>query len=93
MVGLVRFEVTNTPAQVTVARAVKEYTAMLHVLKSGQNVESFRLELEQADARRRVILTNLFLAHEGEFGPLVSLLMRDARPETLHTLEGLLTAR
>ncbi len=56
-----------------------------------QNVSELKRELEQADIRRRQVLVSLFGAYQGEFGPLVTLLMRDARPETLHTLERLLT--
>jgi len=97
MVGLVRFEPTNKPAQVTTAKAFKKDKTMPHVSNSANKneltpeaVAVLRRELDESDKRRREVLASLLLNYQGEIGHLVRLLTRDARPETLHTLERML---
>jgi hypothetical protein len=98
MVGTERFEPINTLAQLTKAQGFNELPIMPHTSKSIQTLElpsapleELKRELEQADKRRRHVLATLFIAHKGDVFPILLLLFADARPQTLHTAETLLT--
>lgn len=89
MVGLVRFEQTNTPEQVTNVQELMENQTMPHA--SNSVTVQFRQKLAELDAARRQLLLNAFIGYEGETTELLSLLISEANPATLVKLEAKLT--
>lgn len=53
-------------------------------------IDSLRLQLAQADRKRRELLFSLFLKHGDDTGPILEMLFAEARPETLERVERML---
>lgn len=54
-------------------------------------IDVLRLQLAQADSKRRELLFALYLKHGGDTGPILEMLFQEARPETLERVERMLS--
>ena len=65
---------------------------MSHVTKSGQlSVTELKQKLAEAEAARRELLVLALLHYSEDTGEIIRLLISKAAPETLRTLEEMLT--
>ena len=103
MVGLVRFEPTQTPLQVTDAKAHRKRIHMLHTSKSTTNpgapavdLNDLTKKLTEAETNRRELLAQLIdqvCRRDDSFLLYVRSLLKEARPETVVRLQELVTSQ
>lgn len=57
----------------------------------SDEINALRLQLTDADRRRRELLERLFLSYPGEIQPMIKILFSDAASATLEKIERILT--
>ncbi len=90
MVGLVRFEATESPKQIAERQLPTQAPTMPHAQKS-ESAASLRQQLTEADHKRRALLVALFLQHPGDSRQIIETLFHEADRLTLDKVELLLS--
>ncbi|AKC83794.1 hypothetical protein IMCC26134_15200 [Verrucomicrobia bacterium IMCC26134] len=92
MVGLVRFEAIEPPKQIAEWQLHNSPSMKAHDQKPEKNaqIDALRLQLTEADNRRRVLLVALFREYAHDTAPIIETLFAEASRATLEKVESLL---